>query len=373
MKKQTVKKLLALALSLALVAVCFLNSSALSAQAAVMGADVEYVSYTGAEMASLIGKTAPVKQGYLFAGWFTDNTGEAPITTGEGAPANVYAKFVKANLRGVAMQARWDMSEDAQSTDLRVISLVHGTFYQAVGYNIYVRTVKADGTLSNERVLCEYDPETKTSPSQSTTLYSGLRVYTDGTVENSSVAGTNDVFGRDEGWYFTTMRINKIPSSMWDNNIIVSQPYWITADGTYVPGPKEYNRANDGLNEIVNVTVNILGAEAIATGVVEITYPEGFDFVDYDYGRVFEDMFYLTNDQATNTLRTAGNTNRYRNVLNPNDAYVNLRFRTNSSYVAGAGQSVFTVTSDFSAYNSVNDEIVGELVGVTANALDVKY
>ncbi len=371
MKKQIMKRLLTLVLSLALVAVCFATVPTVEVQAADDGEEylfsvVEYATF----QSKIASHTAPEYPGnYLFAGWYqTDRT--TPITSVNEVAAgqDVYAKFIKANIRGVAMQAKWDI-ETADKTDLRIVSVIHGNQYKTAGFNIYVRKVNADtGALETERVLSEYNQATGTSAAAAKKLYKGLNVYSDETTIKET-ATPSDVFGRGDGWYFYTAKLVNIPQSMYDNNIIVAQPYWVTLDGTYVPGLTEFNRANDGLNKIVNVTVNLMNTEAFAAGGMTISYDtSNFVFKGYDNGRVFESEFTLVNNSGV--ITAYGNTSLWGNVLDPNNVFVNLRFEKTDSFDAAAGSTVFEVGNlDFANWN----EELQTATTVTANAPHVRY
>ncbi len=357
MKNEIMKKLLAVALCLAVAAACFLAVPAVEVQAA--DDDILYIAennrtnfetYFNAHQApNYTDSTYANAKGYLFAGWYSDNQGNSPIVTLDEAGDAVYAKFVKANLCGVAVQAKIGTS----STDLRIVSVVDGLNYAAVGFNAYVRQVDtATGVLKQEVVLSEYASENNLT--QSTKVYTHLNVYKDGVKDSEKTP--EQALGRETGWYFSVMKVSGIPAKRYDDSIIAVQPYWITLDGTYVPGLMEYNRANDSTNKIVNVTINVLDSEAFAAGGLRINYNESdFVFEGYDYGRVFGSEFYLA-DHST-YVQAYGNTGYYDNVENSTGAFVNLRFKKTDSNI-GPGDSLFAIVSpDFDAYDKTSVEV----------------
>ncbi len=360
MKNQIMKRFLTLALSLALVAVCFAVAPTVEVEAAGENGPVAFKSVTNDEFKTMIeSHSVPSYNGYLFAGWYQADQSTPIASYSDANGANVTAKFIKADVRGVAMQARYDI-ETATSTDLRMIAPIDGKNYQAVGFNVYVRQVDATtGKLLGERAISQFDGETSTL--QSNRIYTGLKVFSKENVLKNTIRPA-DAFGRD-GWFFYTAKITGIPASMYDNNIIVVQPYWVTLDGTYVPGLCEFYRANDGMNGIVNVTVNLMNAPEIAAGGMSISYdPTDFEYVDYDNGRVFESEFTLVHNNGT--ITAYGNTSLWGNVLDSNNVFVNLRFKKTAGFDATNGINAFTSEKvDFSDWDETKQNLT-----VTANA-----
>lgn len=224
--------------------------------------------------------------GYLFGGWFKytdENTvGDAITTVDETGDAEyVYAKFVPARLTGVSCQIGID-AESAGSTNLRVVSTVDSTDYKAVGFNVYGRQVNENGAL--DWTMYEYNSDSaKPNAAQSTKVYSGLQTYKYDTDETTIIKGDvkkpEDIFGTDAtGFKFTTMSLSGIAggeNGYYDTTIVI-KPYWITLDGTYVEGIGEFNRVNDSPNitakpNIVNISINLKEASAIAAGMLSIT------------------------------------------------------------------------------------------------------
>lgn len=316
--------------------------------------------------------------GYLFGGWFKytdENTvGEAITTAAEAGDAEyVYAKFVPARLTGVSCQVGVD-AESAGSTNLRVVSTVDSTDYKAVGFNVYGREIDENGTY--DWMMYEYK-EDNTNKAQSTKVYSGLQTYkydTDGTtIIEGDIKKPEDIFGTDAtGFKFTTMSLSGIAggeNGYYDTTIVI-KPYWITLDGTYVEGTGEFNRVNDSPNitatdNIVNISVNLKDASSIAAGMLSITYPEGFEYVEAECGRVFDEMSFAP-DEDNKKITCVGNVTKINNSERPEDVYVNLRFKkTDDSLVVG--------NSEFKAEVPTNGfcDIAESFVDVTA--WNVKY
>ena len=227
---------------------------------------------------------------------------------------------------------------------------------------MYGRKLNEETGKYNEWLMYRYGSDRQ---AQSTKVYSGLRVYSSET--DYTVKSPADIFGTDaEGFKFTTMLLRKIPSTDYDT-IISIRPYWITMDGTYVEGMGEFDRVNDNADKIVNISVNLKQASAIAAGLLQVKYDtSNFTYQNADYGRVFEEMEIA--EPEAGTIKCVGNvSNTTSNSANPNDVYVNLRFKKTESNTLAAGEAVFAVTIPENNFCNINEEYVN----VTTS--DVRY
>lgn len=352
MSKKLGKRFLAgaLAFAVALVGFTYVPKNA----QAVENSPVKYQKVTLKDFKDKVGTTAPTyvpddvtdNTGYLFAGWYeigdNDAVGDV-IATADGITAEqVYAKFVPSYLAGIACQV--DLNQDADKRNMRVVSLVHSQDYIAAGFNVYGRydaDVVKDGINETEWVMYKYssDPENP-NKAQSTTVYQGLYQYTE--ANGKQLKTPSDVFGAEaaNGFYFTTVSITGIPTAYHDATMAV-QPYWITKDGTYVAGMGEFNRINDYTNKVVNISVNLKEATAIAAGKLDITVPDGFGtLVEVENGRVFEEM---TSSEMNNTIKCVGNVDSLANSTKANEVYVNLRFSVGNLSTLTKGATEFQV------------------------------
>lgn len=304
--------------------------------------------------------------GYLFGGWFKyideDTVGEAIKTaTAVGDDEDVYAKFVPARLTGVSCQIGVN-AESAGTTNLRVVSTVDSTDYKAVGFNVYGRETDENGTY--DWTMYEYK-EDNTNKAQSTKVYSGLQTYKYDAGEEAIVPDVvkkpEDIFGTDAaGFKFTTMSLSEIAKDYYGTTIVI-KPYWITLDGTYVEGTGEFNRVNDSPNittepNIVNISVNLKEASEIAAGMLSVTYPEGFEYVEAECGRVFGEMQFAP-DKDNKKITCVGNVTKIGNSENPEDVYVNLRFKTTGDSLE-AGSSEFVVAVPTNGFCNITETIV---------------
>ncbi len=338
------KRFLAATLTVVILLSCFVFGTVQAANESGTDSRV-YETVSKADFETAIdAKTAPQKDGYLFAGWVAktaDGKGIAIKSKTDAvlseANVTITAKFIPAHLTSVACQVKANTyDEGITKTDLRVVSCVDNGTYQGFGFNLYKQI---DGV---ETLLCRYSAGGK-NPSETLDRYTGLYVYSG---EEKTVKTPVDVYGADaEGFYFTTVKIANIPQSVYDSCIFAIRPYWITADGTYVEGLGEYNRVSDGKNGIVNISVNIKKAQEIAAGMLNVKYDaENYTFVSADCGRVFEEMQAV---EADGVVKCVGNVaDITENSQNPNDIYINLRFQKTGT--PEAGTSTFTIgAADF--------------------------
>lgn len=358
MKNKTMKRMMAGMLVLAVAVVGFFNMPK-EAEAENTGV-VKYQKVANADFVTCIdAKEAPDctledngNVGYLFAGWYKDSALTQPIAEKTGITGDVYAKFVPSYLAGISCQI--DTGE-GETRNLRVVSLVHGEYYSAVGFNVYGR-YDADGNGTNEKEWLMYSH--LSNKAETTTLYRGLYADKDGQQVKRM---PQDVFGADaEGFYFTTVSLTGIGVKTSGNKTVdfkdatmIVQPYWITLDGTYVEGMAEFNRVNDYYNKIVNVSVNLKNASDIAVGLVNITCPDGFTLVEGETGRVFEQMACA---QKGTIVRCVGNVeNINANSQNPNDVYINLRFQGPDTVTLGTNTFAASIP-DKGFCNNVENE-----------------
>ncbi len=336
MKKQTVNRMFTVALCALMVFSLFLFTG--SREVKADGADVrvyEPVDYS--TFATLIDlHKAPTKDGYLFAGWFTDAAGTQPLADKEeaGNVTTVYAKFVPVHLAGVSCQVKANTyTEGVTETELRIVSLADDGEYKNFGFNVYRKLLK-NGAYS-EDTLCAYG---HSLTAETTARFSGMMAGN----EKKTPA---DVFGTDaKDFYFTTVRIGGIPQKVYDTCIFAIQPYWITLDGTYVPGVMEYNRVSDGKNGIVNISVNLKDAQAIAAGALTVNYnKDNFEFDSADVGRVFKEM--QVNGEVAGKVSCVGNVaDITENVDGSENIYINLRFKMLKE--VDRGTSTFSITGE---------------------------
>ena len=163
--------------------------------------------------------TAPTKDGYVFAGWFTDEACTAPVTD---ETTNVYAKYVTADVLSVKGQLKAGTTAESLNTDYRFSTTVDSLNYQNIGFNITV------------------NGNTK-SPS-STTVYKKITARSG----NEIIAHDPTVFSA-VSQYFHTYTITGIPQSAFATEIQIAA-YWTTLDGTVVTGPARTLTVNMGIN-----------------------------------------------------------------------------------------------------------------------------
>ncbi len=275
------------------------------------------VDYDNAyEIAEFWGEKVPVKDGYVFGGWYT-KTGtsytaitEAQLTAnGVGEYAGAYAKFVPAYVLSVRMQlakaTEQNNGTDA-STYLRVISAVDSTSYKEVGFDLlYGKKLEQSAKVSK--------------------VYKNI-------VNNEGSINVKDVFG-EPAEYFSVLKIEELASKNYEN-IIYVKPYWTTMDGTKVEGLSKYIRVMDGYekNQYISVPVNLSEGSDVAAGKLQMTYDQTkLQYVGFDSGVILPEMEVKAND-STGRINFVGNGSDTDKLVNPaSGIYANVWFKKTTS------------------------------------------
>jgi uncharacterized repeat protein (TIGR02543 family) len=151
--------------------------------------------------------TAPTLNGYLFAGWFTDEACTKALAKNAVISDTTiyYAKFVDENVMTVKRQLR-----EGTTTDLRLVTSVDSLLYEGVGFKV----------AFNKGELKKLEPFKKVYAS----LFASGMKYRPELIS----AASN---------YFAVLTIKGLPEALVSANVNVEvQPYWITLDGTTVVG-----------------------------------------------------------------------------------------------------------------------------------------
>ncbi len=172
------------------------------------------------------------EEGYLFAGWFVNDTCTTALTAlNQNLAENVYAKYVDARILGVKAQITANLIDNRTDNDgegsIRFVTTVDSLSYQKVGFVLkigdVVENVGSDEVYTvlyavndSETELTEYHPYEEFSPSS---LY--FKTFT--------LTGF-----KEDGKKYN-----------YDTEISVT-PYWVTQDGTTVYGTTAIRSINMG-------------------------------------------------------------------------------------------------------------------------------
>lgn len=157
--------------------------------------------------------TYPEKDGYLFAGWYSDTE---YTTAYKGTKGSAYAKYVDAKVLSAKKQLKMDTTHQSSATDVRFLTSIDTNKYQKAGFDVIV----------------EYSGNTKIFNLMETTVYNS--VIADG----QTISDAKSVFDNPDSNYFVTHKITGIPNAAFDGTFSVT-PYWYTLDGTKVSGSKD--------------------------------------------------------------------------------------------------------------------------------------
>ena len=269
-------------------------------------------------------KTAPVKPGFVFGGWYVKNDEkdvplkEADLVNGgiNNYTNTAYAKFVPAEVLSIKTQAA--LGEVGGLSSLRILSTVDSLNYQEVGFEY---------KLGNK-------DEAQTD--KITKVYSAIRPHKDASDEEL-LWPTNE-FVKDVSQYFIAADVSKIRN---EDRIIYARPFWVTMDGTEVMGLARNDRIEDKRNGYTSVGINLLpqlseGKLAmVAAGKIQISYNhEAFDVVgtpdiakhDTKGGKYLFSEMDCHVDKETGTITFAGNAPTVNTNLLADGLFANVRF-----------------------------------------------
>lgn len=258
---------------------------------------------------------APVKEGYVFGGWYKEKSESQYMTADEAATAvtkgtTAYAKFVPAQVLSVKAQNLAGTTETTETTYVRVISSLDSKNYQKVGFDIW---------LANQVQLFK-DDETQT-PLETDKIYDGLLV-------GKEKRHATEIFG-GVSKYVSVWQLTGIDNCHF-GKIIYVRPYWITMDGTKVEGLAKYVHIEDEYKGYISVPVNLLEKQEVAAGAISMTYDTDATFVEFEEGRMLPNMNYYHNE-ATNTIRMVGNLTAVDEYEAGESIYANIRFKKPSA------------------------------------------
>lgn len=157
----------------------------------------------------------PTKKGYVFAGWYSDESDTKPI--GESVVTGAaHAKFVAEDVLTVKFQLPYDASAEKDTTLLRMLTSVDNLNYQSVGFEIS---------------YLDSESNRQTIEATSRTVYSEL-------VGQVSETETQTYLPKDtfcgDAQYFMIRKL-QLAKAYYDTPITIT-PKWTTLDGTVVSG-----------------------------------------------------------------------------------------------------------------------------------------
>lgn len=277
---------------------------------------------------------APVKQGYVFAGWYTSSDAEnftalkeADIDPNAIPTTNTYAKFVSDDILSVKTMVEGkietassnilsaqDGDDSDDYTDFRFLSAVDSKNYQEVGFEYSL-----GGGATNTKSMTKVWSKLKTSPKA------------DGTIE------AKDIFGTSAD-AFIALDVSDVYEVNFDKVVYV-RPYWVTMDGTKVMGMAKNVRVEDKYTDYsyVSVPVNLLtdgeSPALIAGGKVTLTY----NHTDYsvvkngsgnmvDTGRILPELECYVNE-TTGTITIVANSDKVNTNVLADGLFANIRFQ----------------------------------------------
>ena len=260
-------------------------------------------------------KKAPVKDGYVFGGWYNADQ-KTPLIEENLSEADktAVAKFVPAEVLSIKTQVG---TADGK-TALRILSTVDSTKYQEVGF-AYKLAIQGEGQTQ-----------------KITKVYSKIKQSKDS--DKTYEPGETFVSGVSQ--YFIAADVTNIQPGSFAK-IVYARPFWITLDGTKVMGLARNSRVEDKENndQYTSVGINLLtdgkAMAKVAAGKIQITY----NTANYDVYAVdktvdnlnggkylFPEMECRIDDKA-GTITFVGNAVDVTENLTADGLFANVRFK----------------------------------------------
>lgn len=323
--------------------------------------------------------TAPIKEGYVFGGWYIDNEddmkealsvdGAKNLVDGDSSEV-VYAKYVPSYVLSVKVQHEENTSfGDNQNASVRIISSIDSKNYQKVGFDVYINN------NPNNKLQHDSDGDgTRDSELETTTIYTGLIVGDD--QENPRKPQT--IFGT-QSEYLSVWKLTGTPDQ-YDAKIIKVTPYWYTMDGTKVLGLSKFVHIEDGYKGYVNIPINLTTGEAVAAGQLQMKYDptilklaESREGVVYENAVEFDGVFKASemayHDDGNGTITFVGNAETVNTLKNADDIFANIRFQIvdKEKYPGSASESFLIFSVDEESFCNWDED------DVKVNAWDIQH
>lgn len=241
---------------------------------------------------------APMEEGYVFGGWYTDATLKTPATS---VLDEVYAKWVPDYVLSVKAQIETSAEEglaEGERTYVRFVSSVD-TKYEDYGFRVIINKRANETKFDTMYWLKNYTSEDSEGNTRTFTLYNTLRKK----AGDEGFYEPTQVFGPASDYFF----VAQLPNVAQKNEglTIFVQPFWKTLDGTEVAGLAKYVRVKDSYsaNRYISVPVNLASATAdVAAGMVTMSCPTGYTVVDCESGIGLPSVNYYPNGTTVNIV-----------------------------------------------------------------------
>ena len=291
--------------------------------------------------------------GYLFGGWFTqvdvDGTLKYKVIKTEAEldeAENYYAKFVPAYILSVKCQNDRSAKDTTKSaTEMRIVAGVDSTNYARVGFEIKAATFQTNGDLKQvgtKSIIGESKNEDGTK-----ILWERLLVYTydENNNETYNKHTPKSVLG-EAGNYFMGYRLSA-SSKNYDGTFVI-RPFWETYDGVVVYGLTKYAHIRDGIEDYINIPINLKNENKVAAGVVEFDWSvlnnAGYVYMGAECGTTFKTI--KVNDKVNNSIirclvMTDITSDNGGVDVASDDILINLRFKKGESATPKAFDGTF--------------------------------
>lgn len=184
----------------------------------------------------------PTREGYVFAGWYTDET-YTTAASSDAVEGNYVPKWVDRDVLTVQIQLRKNadstqsgarVTYDTDKVDVRLTTSVDSLNYRSIGFEVIGNETKVYSTQKVYQELSAYKYTDETGTKQG---YKANQIF----CESSEYFATHVLTGADND-----LDSHCAPDEDFGQTLTVT-PRWITMDGTVVEGKTRAFEINDGV------------------------------------------------------------------------------------------------------------------------------
>ena len=220
--------------------------------------------------------TYPKEEGYIFAGWYTDEACQQGYWGQEKPGENIYALFVPSHILSVKAQVSANLINDGLGDDgtasIRFVTTVDSLLYTKSGFDI---SYTANGVEKNV---------TKSSNMVYSRLYAVREINDSSTgktiYEEDGIVYTPQKDFCNLSTYFKACTVKNIPLDNYTTQFTV-KPFWYTVDGSKVYGETAVKTIKEYF-EMSDVYVSKDGEDTLKNG----TEDQPFKTLEYALGMV---------------------------------------------------------------------------------------
>lgn len=267
--------------------------------------------------------TAPTKEGYLFAGWYTEKSSDITVAVANPVDGeNYYAKFIPEEMLSVYGQVAANIDSETSLTNMRLLTLVDDLNYKSMGMSVEIGGLSM-GELNTREVseAVQYVENNETKTLAASAVYNSAN-------------------------HFVSVLIEGIPAA-GHQTPIYARPFLVTFDGTKVYGVDRFMYVENAYNGTFTVTVRATDEADIVAGLITLQYDKDKLTFKGIEERAFTEANSSYYDNGNGTLKFLGKASDIAKNISTteNGLLVGIKFQKNT--ISDASDFTFNVSGSF--------------------------